>query len=45
MSTTGNPLIDMTESMTGHGGTDDAPNAGFRDTALPGFKQALTASR
>jgi nitroreductase len=45
MSTTGNPLLDMTGAMTPDAGDGDVPNEAFRDTALPGFKQAVTARR
>lgn len=45
MSTTDNPLVDMTDAMTPYLGAENVPDPGFRDTALPGFKQALTARR
>ena len=45
MSTTGNPLVDMTGSVIGHHGVGDIPNPDFLQTALPGFKQTLTARR
>ena len=45
MSATDNPLVDMTGAMTPHQGDEHVPNPQFRDTALPGFKQALTARR
>jgi nitroreductase len=45
MTTTGNPLLDMTDAMTTHAGDEDVPDETFRDTALPGFKQSLTARR
>ena len=44
MSTTDNPLLNMT-AMAPHAGDEEVPDEGFRDTALPGFKQALAARR
>ena len=45
MAAANNPLVEMTEVMAGSPGEEDVPNPGFRETALPGFKQALTARR
>ncbi|NNE96259.1 MAG: nitroreductase family protein [Acidimicrobiales bacterium] len=45
MSTTDNPLIDMTDAMTAYVGAEEVPGEDFRDTALPGFKQTLTSRR
>jgi nitroreductase len=45
MSATDNPLVDMTGAMTPRQGDEDVPNPDFRDSALPGFKQTLTARR
>ena len=44
MATTDNPLLEMTP-MTSYAGDEDVPDERFRDTALPGFKQTLTARR
>lgn len=40
-----NPLVTMTGQMKSHVDGDDVPNPEFRTSALPGFKQALTARR
>lgn len=45
MSTTDNPLVEMADTTTAYPGTEDVPNPAFRETALPGFKQALIARR
>ena len=45
MATTGNPLLDMTDGMTGYAGDEAVPDETFADTALPGFKQTVTARR
>ncbi|MGI9598177.1 MAG: nitroreductase family protein, partial [Acidimicrobiales bacterium] len=45
MSATDNPLVEMTGAMNPHLGVEDVPDPGFEETALPGFKQALTARR
>lgn len=35
----------MTGAMKPHHGDEDVPNPHFQETALPGFKQAVTARR
>ncbi|MGI9614932.1 MAG: nitroreductase family protein [Acidimicrobiales bacterium] len=45
MSASDNPLLEMTDAMTPYLGAVDVPNAEFRETVLPGFKQALNARR
>ena len=45
MSTTGNPLVDMTDAMSGYGGDENVPDETFAETALPGFKQTVTSRR
>ncbi len=45
MSTTDNPLLEMTATITPRAASEDVPDETFRDTALPGFKQTLTARR
>ncbi len=45
MATTGNPLVDMTSSITPRTGDEDVPGEEFLDTALPGFKRTLTCRR
>jgi nitroreductase len=45
MSTTNNPLSDMTNAMTPYVGDEVVPGEGFQETALPGFKQTLTSRR
>ena len=45
MAKSGNPLVDMTGAVTPFAGDEDVPDEAFRDTALPGFKQAVTARR
>ena len=45
MSTTDNPLVEMTNAVSGYAGDEDVPDDGFHETALPGFKQALTSRR
>ena len=45
MATSDNPLLDMTDAMTPYAGDADVPDETYRDTVLPGFKQALTARR
>jgi nitroreductase len=45
MATSTNPLLEMTSTISGRPGEEDVPDETFRDTALPGFKQTLTARR
>ncbi len=45
MATAGNPLLDMTDAMTGYAGDEEIPDEGFVETALPGFKKAVTSRR
>ena len=45
MVTSDNPLVAMTGTMNGSVGDEDVPNPRFRETSLPGFRQALTARR
>ena len=45
MATSGNPLLDMTEAMTGHLGDEEVPDESFAETALPGFKKAVMSRR
>lgn len=45
MATADNPLLAMTGSPNTHLSAEDAPNSGFVETALPGFKRALIARR
>ncbi len=45
MSTTENPLLNMTPSMAFYVGHEGVPGAEFHDTALPGFKKTLTSRR
>ena len=45
MTKTDNPLVDMTTATSGYLGDEDVPDDGFRETALPGFKQTLTSRR
>jgi nitroreductase len=45
MSKTDNPLLDMTGAKAPYVGDEEVPGDGFRDTALPGFKQTLTSRR
>ncbi len=45
MSTTDNPLLDMTGAVAPSVGDEAVPDDGFHDTALPGFKQTLTSRR
>ena len=45
MAGSDNPLVNMGDVMAPHVGVEDVPGESFRDTALPGFKQALTARR
>ena len=45
MTTTDNPLLQMTGPTAAPPGDEDVPDESFRVTALPGFKQALTARR
>lgn len=45
MTTTSNPLTEMTETIAFDSSGEARPTESFQDTALPGFKQALTARR
>ena len=45
MATTDNPLVTMTGQMNLEAGDEDVPNPEFLESALPGFKQTLTARR
>lgn len=45
MATTGNPLVHMTDAMTGFVGEEEVPDETFAETVLPGFKQAVTSRR
>ena len=45
MATSENPLLEMTDAMTPYAGDEDVPDETYRDTVLPGFKQALTSRR
>jgi nitroreductase len=45
MATSGNPLLDMTGAIDLRAGEEDVPDETFRDTALPGFKKAVTSRR
>ncbi len=45
MAASDNPLLTMTDAITGHAGGEDVPDETFRDTALPGFRQVVTARR
>lgn len=45
MAASGNPLVEMTGVAKPHTGDEDVPNPTFRETALPGFAQAVRARR
>ncbi|MEL7207354.1 MAG: nitroreductase family protein [Actinomycetota bacterium] len=45
MTTSDNPLLEMTGSMSAPGADEDVPDQTYRDTVLPGFKRALNARR
>lgn len=45
MTTTSNPLTEMTAEIGFDSSGEVRPNESFQETALPGFKQALTARR
>ena len=45
MATTDNPMVTMTGQMNLEAGDEDVPNPEFLESALPGFKQTLTARR
>lgn len=45
MATSENPLLNMTGAIGGHEGDEDVPDETFLHTALPGFKQVVSARR
>ena len=45
MTTASNPLAEMTEEIAFDSSGELRPDESFEHTALPGFKQALTARR
>ncbi len=45
MAKTGNPLVDMTSTISPSLGDEEVPGEDFGDTALPGFKLTLTSRR
>ena len=45
MATSDNPLLEMTGAMSPPAEDEQVPDASFRDTVLPAFKQAVTSRR